>query len=673
MSIWTSFRRTCGLSFAAISILYLASPGRGIAASWTRLTNIAPGGAGVMLQLTDGTVMIQKDSSRDWMRLTADIHGSYINGVWTSNPIHPMSFARLFFASQVLPDGRVWILGGEYTGPFQDSNIAPSGEIWDPVTNLWSPIAPYPNQPGGCGDITVSSNADIIIGSNVMAGIYSTDRFQVGWTVAGPGIPTGAVVISVDSSSQVHISRNATVTLIGTPQVFTFKGSASACFGDDPSILIPGGNILAGNIFNRSTYTYSVAANSWSFAANKFYNDRSDEEGWVKLPDDTVLTYDIFQSIGAGSGYAELYNPTSGAWSGISPADGTASGTLPVLSSSALGAELGPILRLQDGRVFVIGANNHTALYAPATNTWAAGPDIMGTLSNAFGTIDPAAFGADDAPAAIMPNGHVLLAADAGPAAITSSGNTTSGSNIITNIPSTAGLQTGWLAAQANGAMTVIPSGTRITSVDSATQIRITNAANASAGLGLVFGGLFSTPTQLFDFNPGAGTLSPVSPASPDPMLHGIPSYVTRMLVLPTGQVLFSNSGSQLWIYTPDGAPNPSLRPVVNDVTYNGGGIFTLTGKQLNGQSGGSAYGDDVESDENYPIVRLVNSTGNVYYCRATNWSSTAVAGGSTPQTVDFTLNPAVTTGNYFLIVSGAGISSFPLAVNITQEEVNGE
>jgi hypothetical protein len=51
---------------------------------------------------------------------------------------------------------------------------------------------------------------------------------------------------------------------------------------------------------------------------------------------------------------------------------------VPVLSSSALGAEFGPIFRLQDARIFAIGANGHTALYMPSTNAWAAGPDIMG-------------------------------------------------------------------------------------------------------------------------------------------------------------------------------------------------------------------------------------------------------------------------------------------------------
>jgi len=55
--------------------------------------------------------------------------------------------------------------------------------------------------------------------------------------------------------------------------------------------------------------------------------------------------------------------------------------------------------------------------------------------------------------------------------------------------------------------------------------------------------------------------------------------------------------------------------------------------------------------DENYPIVRLESqATGNVYYCRTTNWDSVRV-GGNQPETVDFTLNPAVTPGRYELTV----------------------
>jgi len=41
-------------------------------------------------------------------------------------------------------------------------------------------------------------------------------------------------------------------------------------------------------------------------------------------------------------------------------------------------------------------------------------------------------------------------------------------------------------------------------------------------------------------------------------------------------------------------------------------------------------------------------------------------------QTVNFTLNTAVTAGNYELTVIGAGIPSFPVFVSITPHEVNG-
>ena len=217
-----------------------------------------------------------------------------------------------------------------------------------------------------------------------------------------------------------------------------------------------------------------------------------------------------------------MYNPTANAWSSISPADGSARGVLPVLTSSVLGFELGPILRLQDGRAFVIGANGHTALYEPSTNTWAGGPDT------------PSGFGADDAPAAETPNGHIVYAAD--------------------NVPA----------------------------------------------------GLFNPPTKIFEFNPIAETTVEVTPDE-DPNLSFVPSFVTRMLTLPTGQVLFADSSEQLWVYTGDGVPNPALRPVVNNVAYSGGAIFTLTGKRLNGQSAAASYGDDAESDENYPVVRLTS------------------------------------------------------------------
>ena len=619
-----------------------------------------------MLQLTDGSVLIENGSNlKTWFRLRPDPSGNYANGAFTTTAA--MSTGRLYFGSEVLPDGRLWVLGGEYTGPSAFANWSNTGEIYDPVADTWTPITPYPNQ-AGCPSIsTITGNRTS--GSNIITSIYPyTTGLSVGEGIGGTGtgIPAGTTITSIDSSTQIHISANATLTVTAGALSLSSNYQLTGCFGDDPTMLIPGGTagqILAGDLINGKSFIYDIGANSWTQSGTKVYSgEASDEEGWVKLSDGTILTYDLFKSIATGGSYAEKYNPVAGTWSGISPSDGTAMGTIPVLSSSALGYELGPLLRLQDGRVLVVGANQHTGLYTPGTNTWAAGPDIMGTLSG-----NPAPFGADDAPAAILPNGHVIIAADAGPSPVISTGTVTAASKVVTGLTSTALIQVNWPVSG-----TGIASGSRVASVDSPTQVTLTSNATSTGTPTLTFGGLFTFPTQLFDFNPSNNSISPLATAIPDASLANRSAYTTRMLLLPTGQLLFSDSTSQLYLYTPDGTPSPALRPVINKVAYNGGGSFTLTGKQLNGQSAGAAYGDDVESNSNYPIVRFNDSAGNVYYAKTTNWSSYGVGTSTTPQTVNFTLNPTLTTpGNYSVVVSGAGIQSFPVIVNITQAEIN--
>jgi len=90
----------------------------------------------------------------------------------------------------------------------------------------------------------------------------------------------------------------------------------------------------------------------------------------------------------------------------------------------------------------------------------------------------------------------------------------------------------------------------------------------------------------------------------------------------------------------------------------------------LNGPSDASAYGDDSQSNENFPIVRLQDSSGLVFYCRSRDSTSTNV--GSIPhESVKFTLNPAVTPGVYQLIVSAGGISSSTVVLRITEEDLN--
>ncbi len=129
---------------------------------WTQLTNLPPDtSGGGMLLLSDGTIMCKTETGgvgagsigTVWNKLTPDIHGSYINGTWTA--LAPMANSRLYFSSQVLKDGRVYVAGGEYgTG-------GALAEMYNPITNTWTSL---PN-PGG----TVSdANSEILPDGRVL-------------------------------------------------------------------------------------------------------------------------------------------------------------------------------------------------------------------------------------------------------------------------------------------------------------------------------------------------------------------------------------------------------------------------------------------------------------------------------------------------------------------------
>jgi hypothetical protein len=168
-------------------------------------------------------------------------------------------------------------------------------------------------------------------------------------------------------------------------------------FGDDPITLLDNGTVLAGYFGGPQTYIYDPKADTWTPTGTKLFNDQTDEEAFSKLPDGTILSYSIFQSVAneasGGQGVAQIYTPSTGTW--------TQTGPVPVpLSSSALGDELGPAFVLPTGKLLQFGANSNTAIYDPTTNTWSAGPTV------------PNGDGLDDAPGVMMPNGHILFTAD---------------------------------------------------------------------------------------------------------------------------------------------------------------------------------------------------------------------------------------------------------------------
>jgi hypothetical protein len=169
-------------------------------------------------------------------------------------------------------------------------------------------------------------------------------------------------------------------------------------FGDAPSAMLPDGTFLGAWQSGPQTYIYHPSTNTWTPTGTKLRGDQSSEETFITLPDNSILTYDIWSTIGTGVGHAQRYVPSTGTWmdAGTPPNN---------LSSPGVGYEMGPALLLPDGRVIYFGATGATAYYTPSTNSWTAGPDIPRDAQNR-------AQGADDTPAAMLLNGKILLAVD---------------------------------------------------------------------------------------------------------------------------------------------------------------------------------------------------------------------------------------------------------------------
>ena len=172
----------------------------------------------------------------------------------------------------------------------------------------------------------------------------------------------------------------------------------------------------------------------------------------------------------------------------------------------------------------------------------------------------------------------------------------------------------------------------------------------------------FPGPTNFFEYDPTTDTLSP----APSPSNSGGPCFTGRFLLLPNGQVLFTNQSSEVTIYTPGGAPQSSWKPVVTAVPSEMavGHDYLVSGLQFNGLSQACYYGDDATMATNYPVIRLQQGT-KVIYCRTAHHSTMSVATGDDVVSTIVSIPPAVPAGSYDFVVVANGIPSDPVPVTI--------
>jgi hypothetical protein len=313
------------------------------------ISRFKPGG---IFLLTDGTVLAQdlRLINVGWWKLTPDNAGSYVTGTWTKVASPPHCYDAYH------QEGRV------YSPLDYASAVLPDGRF-------------------------------IIVGGEFN---YNYNSGHAVWT------DQGAIYDPVADSW----------TCVVAPKGWLLIGDAASVVLSDGTFMIahPENNQVATLNLDRSSPRFNVPFTP----PGKSFDRGNGEEGWTLLPDGEVLTLAIVGSEGDAGTAALGFDPFQQSWSSA----GNAPDPLVLFKKGGrIYHEIGPATLRPDGTVFAEGATGYNDIYDTRSATWSRGP-VFPTISKVSfsgrgcsisGVTEQLA--ASDAPAALLPNGNVLVAA----------------------------------------------------------------------------------------------------------------------------------------------------------------------------------------------------------------------------------------------------------------------
>ena len=302
-------------------MLVLAISGLPAAQTLKNITHQPPDGAFLSFLLTDGRVLVQGNNLTDWWTLTPDQTGSYLNGTWQQVGSLPSGYAPDAASSQVLADGRVVLVGGEYNfGNFDLTNL---GAIFDPLANTWSNLPP-PKGFKWIGDSpsAVLPNGKFLFGDKLNTKMAELDPATLTWkTVPHKGkkdfdaeegwtlLPDGSI-LTFDVKDAPNAERyypnlkqwlNAGNTIVDLHNPYqggclNYGGPKPYCPPGEvgPAILRPDGTVFATGSYTNGggaghTAIYNSSTNSWTVGPDFPNGDNAGDSFAALLPSGNVL------------------------------------------------------------------------------------------------------------------------------------------------------------------------------------------------------------------------------------------------------------------------------------------------------------------------------------------------------------------------------------------------
>jgi hypothetical protein len=351
-----------------VLILLLAVSGLSLAQTLQTLVHQPPDGIGISFLMTDGTVITQGNNQSDWAKLTPDKKGSYLNGTWKQIASLPSGYVPSDFASAVLADGRLVIIGGEYnSGQFALTN---QGAIYDPKKDTWTSLG-HPKGWGYIGDSpsAVLPDGRFVVGRKLDHRLAALDPKTLQWTElndtgksdfnAEEGwtlMPDGSI-LTFDvkhaphseryvSSEHKWVSAGSTIVDLHSPYQGSCIPYGGGCYHPPgevgPGILRPDGTVFAtgsgsnGGSGVGHTAIYHPSTGKWTVGPDFPNGDSAGDSFAVLLPNGNALVL-------GGSGALYDFDGTKFT---VDPVSGVA-----------------PILMLPTGQV--LAASNIAAVYNP--------------------------------------------------------------------------------------------------------------------------------------------------------------------------------------------------------------------------------------------------------------------------------------------------------------------
>lgn len=218
------------------------------------------------------------------------------------------------------------------------------------------------------GAITINQSGTTTSGSKVVTGLSDTSNMRAGMAVSGTGIATGSSIVSVDSSSQITLSANATGSATVTITVAPYgigDGSTTFNLPDLRGRVTAGKDDMGGSAAGRLSQSYfGVVQSGTTTSGSKVITGLSDTSvmrAGMTVKGTGIASNSIIATVDSSSQITLNNNCT-------------ASGTVPLTigeAATALGASGG-----EDGHTLTIAempAHTHDENSSVASGTLASG------------------------------------------------------------------------------------------------------------------------------------------------------------------------------------------------------------------------------------------------------------------------------------------------------------